>query len=77
MTYVLKGLYALLLQVKQGRCSAGSHGRTCLWRRGSWDGALSTMYDIQACLCLVSVLCGPTFWHNLIPARLDLVTVWY
>lgn len=76
-TYVLKGLYALLLQVKQGRCSAGSQGRTCLWRMGSWVGGLSTMYDIQACLRLVSELRNTRFLDTLSPAGLNLVTVGY
>lgn len=44
--YVLK---AARLAVKFGRCSGSSHGRTWVWRIGSWVGGLSTMYEIQAC----------------------------
>lgn len=47
---VLYGLYADLLMDKTGLCSFGSHARAPCERIGSAVGALSTMYEIHACL---------------------------
>lgn len=52
-TYVLYVLKALLDCVSTGVCCFGSQARIERCRRVSSAGDLSTMYDIQACLCLL------------------------
>jgi hypothetical protein len=47
---VLYGLYADLLSDRTGLCSFGSHVRMPCELIGSAFGALSTMYEIHACL---------------------------
>lgn len=52
MTYVLYVRKELLDAVMLGTWAVGSHIRSCRCMIRSWDGGLSTMYDIHACLCM-------------------------